>query len=170
MLRNSAQQSKPSGRLFPNMRHGRRIAVDSGTARIGVAASTVDGILSSPLATVTVSDQATSELVKLITDCEAIEVYVGLPLNLAGNFTKSTDQAIELARKLDELLDVEVRLVDERLSTRAAQSQLHFSGKNSRQSRSLIDAAAASLILEDAIAFEKATGQKPGKAVLEFDE
>ena len=151
------------------MRLGRRIAVDYGSARIGVAASTVDGILCSPLATIKVSENSTQELAQLIAENSAIEVYVGLPVNLAGNFTKSTDDAINLARQLDHLLEVEVRLVDERLSTRAAQSQLFLSGKNSKQSRSLIDAAAASLILEDAIAFEKATGDKPGKALVEFD-
>ncbi len=152
------------------MRLGRRIAIDYGAVRVGVAVSTVDAILSSPLATLPCNDDLCAALTALISEQDAIEVYVGLPLNLAGDFTKSTVDALELARELAKITDVAVRLIDERLSTRAAQSQLHSSGRNSKQSRSLIDAAAASLILESAIAFEKATGQKPGKEIAEFDE
>jgi putative Holliday junction resolvase len=55
------------------------------------------------------------------------------------------------------------------MTTRAAQGQLHSSGKNSKVSRSLIDAAAASLILEGALAFEKTTGGVPGKSLWELD-
>jgi putative Holliday junction resolvase len=55
------------------------------------------------------------------------------------------------------------------MTTRAAQGQLQASGKNSKVSRSLIDAAAASLILEGALAFEKTTGDVPGKSLLELD-
>jgi RNase H-fold protein (predicted Holliday junction resolvase) len=42
------------------------------------------------------------------------------------------------------------------------------SGKNTRQSKGIIDAAAASLILESALAFEKATGKTPGHDVTEY--
>jgi putative Holliday junction resolvase len=54
------------------------------------------------------------------------------------------------------------------MSTRAAQSQLHASGKNSRQSKGVIDAAAATLIVESALSYERATGQIPGIDVSEF--
>jgi putative holliday junction resolvase len=152
------------------MRLGRRIAIDYGAVRIGVAISSIDGLICSPLATVQNNENSISEIKALVADNEAIEVYVGLPLNLKGEFTASTNSALDLARQLFATLNVEVRLTDERLSTRAAQSQLFASGKNSKESRSLIDAAAASLILEDALSFEKATGQLPGKPVMEFDE
>lgn len=151
------------------MRLGRRIAIDYGAARIGVALSSVDALVSSPLATISAGEDAISEVARLIVDHEPIEVYVGLPLNLQGEHTKSTSDAVALAVALQKRLSVEVRLVDERMTTRAAQGQLFASGKNSKNSRSLIDAAAASLILEGAIAFEKTTGSQPGKPISEFD-
>lgn len=151
------------------MRLGRRIAIDYGAARIGVALSSIDALISSPLATVSSGENAVDEISQLISDQEPIEVYVGLPLNLQGEHTKSTADAIALAVALQGTTSVEVRLVDERMTTRAAQGQLFASGKNSKKSRSLIDAAAASLILEGAIAFEKASGSQPGKPVSEFD-
>jgi putative Holliday junction resolvase len=151
------------------MRLGRRIGIDYGAARIGVACSTVDALISSPLTTVLAGDRAIQELIEVIREQSPIEVYVGLPLNLNGDFTKSTSDAIELARGLEDQLTCPVRMVDERMSTRAAQGQLFASGKNSKTSRSLIDAAAASLILEGAIAFEKSTGNIPGKLISELD-
>ncbi len=151
------------------MRQGRRIGIDYGAARIGVACSSVDALISSPLTTVLAGDHAIQELIEVILEQSPIEVYVGLPLNLNGDFTKSTSDAIELARALEDELTCPVRMVDERMSTRAAQGQLFASGKNSKSSRSLIDAAAASLILEGAIAFEKSTGNFPGKLIAELD-
>ena len=151
------------------MRLGRRIAIDHGAARIGIAMSSVDALISSPLTTISAGESALLDVVEVIREHEPIEVYVGLPLNLSGEFTKSTKDAVAFARALSSVLSVEVRLVDERMTTRAAQGQLQASGKNSKVSRSLIDAAAASLILEGALAFEKTTGDVPGKSLLELD-
>ena len=151
------------------MRLGRRIAIDHGAARIGIAMSSIDALISSPLLTVTAGESALEQVVGVIRENEPIEIYVGLPLNLSGEYTKSTEDALAFARALSEEVSVDVRLVDERMTTRAAQGQLHASGKNSKVSRSLIDSAAASLILEGALAFEKTTGHLPGKSFLELD-
>ncbi len=151
-----------------NFRLGRRIGVDFGVARIGVAVSSVDGIICSPLATLQNNDEALSSLLELISEQEPIEIYVGLPLNLQGEHTQSTVLAIEFAKQLFQSGVSNLRLVDERMSTRAAQSQLQASGKNSRQSKGVIDAAAATLIVESALSYERATGQIPGIDVSEF--
>lgn len=151
-----------------NFRLGRRIGVDFGVARIGVAVSSVDGIICSPLATLQNNEEALSSLLELISEQEPIEIYVGLPLNLQGEHTQSTVLAIAFAKQLFQSGVSNLRLVDERMSTRAAQSQLHASGKNSRQSKGVIDAAAATLIVESALSYERATGQIPGIDVSEF--
>ena len=151
-----------------NFRLGRRIGVDFGVARIGVAVSSVDGIICSPLATLQNNKEALSSLLELISEQEPIEIYVGLPLNLQGEHTQSTVLAIAFAKQLFQSGVSNLRLVDERMSTRAAQSQIHASGKNSRQSKGVIDAAAATLIVESALSYERATGQIPGIDVSEF--
>ena len=151
-----------------NFRLGRRIGVDFGVARIGVAVSSVDGIICSPLATLQNNEEALSSLLELISEQEPIETYVGLPLNLQGEHTQSTVLAIEFAKQLFQSGVSNLRLVDERMSTRAAQSQIQASGKNSRQSKGVIDAAAATLIVESALSYERATGQIPGIDVSEF--
>lgn len=151
-----------------SFRPGRRVGLDFGVARIGVAVSSVDAIICSPLATVQNNDEALTRVMELIREQEPIEVYVGLPLNLQGEHTRSTDLAIDFAKRLSVAGAPNIRMVDERMSTRAAQSQLHTSGKNSRQSKAVIDAAAATLIVESALSFERATGNLPGIEISEF--
>jgi putative Holliday junction resolvase len=151
-----------------SLRLGRRIGIDFGVARIGVAVSSVDAIICGPLATVPNNDDALTRVLGLIAEQEPIEVYVGLPLNLQGEHTQSTELAITFAKLLSQSGVSNLRMVDERMSTRAAQSQLHASGKNSRQSKSVIDAAAATLIVESALSYERATGNLPGIQITEF--
>jgi putative Holliday junction resolvase len=137
-------------------------------ARVGVACSTLDGLVCSPLTTLVNDSGLLGNVALVLSENEPIEIYVGLPLNLQGLHTASTEGAIGFARELENFT-VAVRLMDERLTTRGAQAQLLASGKNTRKSKTLIDAAAATLILESAIAFEKATGRLPGKELSEFN-
>lgn len=151
------------------MRLGRRLAFDHGSARIGIASSTVDAIFASPVAVIPTDDLALPKCQEIVEELSPIEIYVGLPLNLQGEFTKSTESALVFAKQLSEAVEVPVLMVDERMSTRAAQAQLHASGKNTKSSKAVIDAAAATLILESALASEQATGSVRGKAIEEFD-
>ena len=147
---------------------GVRISLDIGSARIGVAKCDPEAILATPLATVLAGATALGEVVDFIREFEAICVYVGKPINLAGADTASTQRAIEFARSLsDSLVDtsVSVRLIDERLSTVSAQRGLHDAGRNVKQSRNAIDQASAVVILEQAIALEQNLGMLAGEEV-----
>lgn len=147
---------------------GVRISLDIGSVRIGVAKCDPDAILATPLATVLAGATALGEVVDFIREFEAICVYVGKPINLAGTDTASTQQAIEFARNLSDLLadaSVSVRLIDERLSTVSAQRGLHDAGRNVKQSRNAIDQASAVVILEQAIALEQNLGMLAGEEV-----
>ena len=68
------------------MRRGRRLAVDVGDARIGVASSDPDGLLATPVETVPGRDlpAARRRLAALVTEYEPIEVVVGLPRSAEG--------------------------------------------------------------------------------------
>ena len=145
------------------MRSGRRLAFDVGQVRTGVAVSSQDGIFASPIGNIA----AVTEASALIAEYEPIELYVGLPLSLAGNHTSSTAFALDFATELAELSGLSVRMIDERLTTSTAQSMMRSAGKNAKASKSGIDAAAATLILEQALALEKA-GNEPGKPLGEY--
>jgi putative Holliday junction resolvase len=147
---------------------GVRIALDVGSVRIGVARCDAEGLLATPLTTISAGPDALLQVVDLVREYEAICVYVGKPISLAGKDTVSTQAAIEFARELIALLDestVQVRLIDERLSTVSAQRGMHEAGRNIKQSRDAIDQAAAVVILEHALASELNSGALVGEEV-----
>jgi putative Holliday junction resolvase len=134
---------------------GRRIAFDYGDVRIGVAVCDPDGILSSPLPALKSQDGALQDLIKeLIDEYEPIKFYVGLPINMSGTQGESAQKAKAFADSLAENFRIEVRLVDERLSTVSAQRQLKDAGLSSRESKDFIDSMAAVAILEQGLLSE----------------
>ena len=150
------------------MRKGRRLAVDVGKARVGLAISDQDGILASPFATVGRSaglSESVLAVASAIADYSFIEVYVGLPVSLAGGSTPSTQDAVDFAFALSRELNLEVRFIDERLTTVSAGANLRLAGKNAKNSRGVIDQEAAAIILEQALAGEKLSGTQPGQAL-----
>lgn len=151
-------------------RRGRRLGVDVGDARIGVASCDPDGLIATPVETVTAGPQSIARLVALAQEYEVLEVVVGLPLGMSGRegpaAVKVRGYANELATALSvSLPGVSVRLIDERLSTVAGQAQLHASGRTAKSSRAVIDQAAAVVILQSAIDAEKSRGSAPGEVV-----
>ncbi|WP_440311481.1 Holliday junction resolvase RuvX [Leucobacter chromiireducens] len=153
------------------MRSGVRLGIDVGKARVGVARSDLHGMLATPLETVaraTDGDADLARIAAIAAELDAFEVIVGLPLNMRGERTLSTDDAVGFAEQLAARLastTVPVRLVDERLSTVSAQGQLRQAGKKTKQSRSIIDQAAAVVILQHALDTERAQGTAPGSPV-----
>jgi len=147
------------------MRGGVRLGVDAGKARVGVSMCDRDGLLATPVVTLSRGDDTIDELRRLVEEHGAMEVVVGLPLSLRGDDTASTADARSLAADLAEQLDVPVRLVDERLSTVSAQRALHQSGRTVKASRPVIDQVAAVIILQNALDFERSAGRPPGTIV-----
>ena len=150
------------------MRKGRRLAVDVGRARVGLALSDIDGILASPFATVPRADSLSDTAIAILASVEnfdLLEIYVGLPISLGGVATASTQDAINVAHALQRITEIEVRFVDERLSTVTASANLRLAGRTAKNSRSVIDQEAAAIILEQALAIEKSTSQQPGASI-----
>ena len=155
------------------MRTGRRLAIDVGKARIGLAISDLHGILASPVITLdrVQFDLNPSTLVSAVDDFGSLlEIYVGLPLNMQGAITASTEDAVALARVIAELTSLQVLLVDERLTTSISNSQLKSIGKKQKQARDTIDQMAAVAILEYALQVERNSGLTPGVLVSEWSE
>lgn len=133
-----------------------------GTARIGVAICDPDGILATPIEKIERDDEDISRSLAYINEYEVVAIYVGLPLNLEGKWTRSTFDALYFAQELEEVTNVRVRMIDERLSTRAAQANLHAAGRSVKTSKGIIDSASAIEILERALEILKA-GREAGK-------
>lgn len=152
------------------MRTGVRLGVDVGQARIGVARCDPHGMLATPCETVKRDPKGVvdvARILQLVREFDAIEMVVGLPLGLSGHRTPSTEDAEAFAHQLALAAanTATVRLVDERLSTVSAQGQLRQAGKNSKQSRGVIDQAAAVIILQHALDLERSLSEPPGTVI-----
>lgn len=141
------------------------MGVDVGRARIGVSRSDPEGMLALPVETVARAEDGSdvARIQALVTELDAIEAVVGLPLSLSGAHTLSTDDAVAFASRLAGECGIPVRLVDERLSTVSAQSALRASGRTARNSRAVVDQAAATVILQHALDAERSSGRPPGE-------
>lgn len=154
------------------MRSGRRLAVDVGKVRVGLAISDFHGILASPLQNVARQKDdllTVSKILEAIKDEDILEIYFGLPVSMGGSTTASTDDAVALAISLSNATNTQIRMIDERLTTVSAGAALRSSGKNSKQGRQVIDQIAATMILEQALAIERNLGTAPGVALGELN-
>ena len=132
-------------------RAGRVLGVDVGTVRVGVALSDPTGTIASPLETLHRDRDGADldRLAALVVEHEVAEVVVGEPMHLSGASGASAADAANYAQELaDRIPDVPVNLIDERLSTVTAASQLREGGIDSRKQRPVIDQAAAVVILQ----------------------
>jgi putative Holliday junction resolvase len=130
---------------------GRRLGIDVGSVRIGVAVSDPDGVLATPVETVRRdrTGKHLRRLAALAAEFEAVEVVVGLPRTLADRIGPSARDATELAEALaGRVAPTPVRLADERLTTVSAQRSLREAGVRARDQRAVIDQAAAVAILQ----------------------
>jgi putative pre-16S rRNA nuclease len=148
------------------VRPGVRLAVDVGSARIGVAGSDPAGLLASPVQTVRRGRGDLAEIARLAANRQAIEIIVGLPTGLSGKAGQAAGQARDFAAALAEVVaPVPVRLIDERFTTVIAHAALRQGGRNSKERRTVIDQAAAALLLQGALDTERRTGRPPGEMV-----
>ena len=146
-------------------RRGVRLGIDVGKARIGVARCDPDGMLATPVETVARDDASIARITELAGEHEAMEILVGLPLNMRGEDTASTADAREFSARMAAASDLPVRLVDERLSTVSAHAALRDSGRSQKKSRSIVDQVAAVVLLQQALDVEKSTGRPAGTPV-----
>lgn len=154
------------------MRRGRRLGVDVGDVRVGVAVSDPDGLIATPVETVARGAGDLARLRALVVELEPVEVVVGLPRSLSGGEGPAAAKARTFARSLvtalaglETGLEVQVRLCDERLSTVSAEAVLRQQGRKGKKRRAVVDQAAAVVILQNALDTERATGRPPGEAV-----
>ena len=133
---------------------GRRLGVDVGTVRLGVATCDPDGILATPVETVqrdrrSATGKHLRRLAALVDDLGVVEVVVGLPRTLADRTGPSALDAIAVADALAaRIAPIPVRLADERLTTVTAQRSLREAGVRARGQKAMIDQVAAAGILQ----------------------
>lgn len=138
------------------MLRGRRIAFDYGDARIGVAVSDADSILSSPYITLKNNKKTLStEIVSLLAEVEPVQIFIGRPALLSGKEGEATGKAQLFADLLSQITHVPITMIDERLSTVSAARSLREAGRDAKASKESIDMASAVAILDFALDIER---------------
>jgi putative Holliday junction resolvase len=146
-----AQNRLPDRPGIDDPGRGRRLGIDVGTVRIGVAVSDPDAVLATPVETVR-RDRGRAYLRRisaLVVEMDVVEVVVGLPRTLADRAGSSADDAIDVAEAIGQHIGpVPVRLADERLTTVSAARALREAGVRAKEQRGMIDQVAAVTILQ----------------------
>jgi putative holliday junction resolvase len=128
----------------------RLTGIDVGTKRIGVALSDETGTLAQGRCVVsrTSDNKAVADIVKLIKEFSAVEVVVGLPLNMNGTKGPRASDAQVFGEKLAGVSGVKVVYWDERLSTKEVEDIMIASSVRREKRRALLDKMAAQVILQ----------------------
>ncbi len=136
------------------------LAFDFGEKRIGVAVGDLGVRIAHPLSTIDAEDNATrfAEIGKLVSEWRPAQLIVGLPMYADGAEHEVSRLARRFAQRLEGRFGLPTVLVDERLTSRAAQSRLRESGARERDFDAALDAYAAREILE---AWFEAEAAKP---------
>jgi putative Holliday junction resolvase len=129
---------------------GRVLAVDPGSRRVGVAVSDPTGTIAQPLAAVPAEPAETlaERIAALAREQEATRLVVGLPRRMDGGQGPEAKAARSLAEELRRASGLPVTLVDERLTSVAAERALLAGGASRARRKQLSDQVAAALILQ----------------------
>lgn len=156
-----------------NYPQGVKLGVDVGMVRVGLASCDPDGILATPVKTLSRDQKKNSDIKVLVKEAAArgvCQIFVGLPRTMKGEEKASAQMARSYAQLLTQALAaaelaVPVMLVDERLTTVSAHTALHNAGVSSREHRKVVDQVAAVEILQHAIDMQKARNANVGEQV-----
>ena len=126
------------------------LAFDFGEKRIGVAVGDLGLRIAHPLTTIRAEDNVTRfhEIEKLITEWVPKQLVVGLPAHADGAEHQVSRLARRFARRLEGRFAIPTALVDERFTSRAAETRLKETGAHAAKIKDALDAAAAREILE----------------------
>lgn len=127
------------------------LGFDFGLKRIGVALGQSITGSARPLTTLNANQgQPNWSIIQaLIAEWQPDLLVVGLPLNMDGSEQPITERARQFAAVLQKQLDLPVKMVDERLTTKAARERVFEQKGYKGLQQAEIDCVAAVLIVED---------------------
>ena len=137
----------------------RILAIDYGQRKIGLAISDPLCIIAKPYKTITNNSKKDllDNIKKIIKSKNINKIVIGLPITLKNTYSKQTHKVQEFIDYISNSLDIEIIVVDERLSSLEAKKSLINQGIKTGHNKEDIDMTAAALFLE-------ATGENSNEA------
>jgi len=126
----------------------RRLGLDYGEKRIGVAVSDADGTIAFALEVLPAGAAALPRLAALCHERAIGEVIVGLPRHMNGDEGEAAQKARAFAGRLRTAVSCPVILWDERLTTVMARNALLEGGVRREKRRGVVDKIAAQILLQ----------------------
>ena len=135
----------------------RIMAIDYGDAHTGIAISDPTGFLAGFTTTIDAyrPEVVVQRITELVSQHGEEELVLGYPKNMDGTLGPRAGKAEAMAALLKEATGLPVVLWDERRTTIDAHQILMTGGKNAKKRKKVVDAVAASLILEGYLTYKK---------------
>lgn len=124
---------------------GKILAIDFGTKKLGIAVSNHERTMSLPLSVISANMNALTDMIK---SQNPSAIVIGMPVNMDGSASSSTDMVNKFADQLFALTGLTILLQDERLTSRAATQLLKDAGMKRRVRDAVDDCIAACMILD----------------------
>ncbi len=147
----AAADSRAAQRVIARIpAQGSALALDYGLRRTGVAIGDLALGIAHPLCTLEArsDDQRIERIAVLVAEWTPVLFVLGLPMHADGVEHSMSQRVRKFARRLEQRFRIGVQLIDERLSSVEAQSQLRDAGVYGREQKRMLDQVAAQIILE----------------------
>lgn len=140
---------------------GRRLCIDYGKKKLGIAISDPTGTIAQPLSVISRKDDDIDirTIHRMVDNYDVKKIIMGLPVTLSGKIGNSAMEVYHFIEKLETIVkDVEIETWDERLSTVFAEKEMIRDGVRRKRRRKVIDQIAATVILQSYLDAESRDG------------
>ena len=131
----------------------RIIGLDLGSRTLGMAISDYLGIIANPIGTIRFEDNdldtALSEVVKVIKSENVEKIVLGLPKHMNGDVGVQAEYCLEFKKMLEDETKLEVIMIDERLTSKIANSVMINADLSRNKRKKHVDKLAATIILQN---------------------
>lgn len=136
----------------------RYLGLDLGTKTLGISISDETRTVASPLKTIRFKEdnlEVISELQEIVKGFNVTKIVLGLPKNMNNTLGERAEATIEFQKRISQIMNIEVVLQDERLSTVAAHNYLLEANLSRKKRKKVVDKMAANIILQTYLDKEK---------------
>lgn len=129
----------------------RYMGLDLGSKTLGVSLSDKSGLIASSYTIIRHNEEYSKlvgEVGKIVKEMGVERIVLGLPKNMNNSIGPKGELSYRFKEKLEKELNIEVSLMDERLTTREATNILLMNDTSRKKRKKVVDSLAATIILQ----------------------